>query len=30
MDPTLGRVLAALVGIFIALLLAGPGFAGAG
>jgi hypothetical protein len=27
-DPRLGRALAALVGIFIALLLVGPGFAG--
>jgi hypothetical protein len=28
LDPRLTRFLAALVGIFIALLLAGPGFAG--
>jgi hypothetical protein len=27
LDPRFGRILAALVGIFIALLLAGPGFA---
>jgi hypothetical protein len=29
-DPRLGRLLAALVGVFIALLLTGPGFAAGG
>jgi hypothetical protein len=28
LDPRLGRLLAVLVGIFIALVLVGPGFAG--